>query len=284
VIVGYGDPALLEHCLDGLGGEFAVTVVDNSSSDEMRAICELYKVRYLDPGENIGFAAAVNRALARADIGGRDFLLLNPDAVVTPAAVRELQVALHAEPRLACVAPGQRRTSDDPAAMVAWPFPTPAGAWVSALGLSGLMRREDFLIGSVLLIKGPALADVGLFDERYFLYAEETDWQRRATRLGWRTRYCPEIGAFHLGHATEPDLLRTELRSLSGLERYIRKWHGSFGWMVFRAGVVFGCVLRILLAQGDRRRAARRRLSILLRGPNRTALRSGAVPPWSGGG
>ena len=47
-----------------------------------------------------------------------------------------------------------------------------------------------YVIASVLLVRGEALVDVGGFDEGFFLYAEEADWERRATRRGWTVSYC----------------------------------------------------------------------------------------------
>src|SRR5204862_1233721 len=98
----------------------AVTVVDNSSSSEVRAVCDRLGVDYLDPGRNGGFAAGVNHALRHAVGPGADVLLLNPDAVISADAVAELHRTLLADPALASAAPAQV----DPAGMpsrVGWP-------------------------------------------------------------------------------------------------------------------------------------------------------------------
>ena len=67
-----------------------------------------------------------------------------------------------------------------------WPFPSPLRAWLDNLGPGPDPARAAFVIGSILLIRAQALAEVGGFDERFFLYAEETDWQHRATQAGWQ--------------------------------------------------------------------------------------------------
>ncbi|MGH9105822.1 MAG: glycosyltransferase, partial [Acidimicrobiales bacterium] len=195
VIVAYGKPELLARALAGLGRGYGglglpVTVVDNSSRPEVEKLAFAHGAKYMRPGGNVGFAAAVNLAIGDGHVGdrhvgpGRDVLLLNPDAEVDPGTVRALQRRLHAESRLACVAPAQV----DAAGVeqrVAWPWPTPARYWLQALGLGRLLRRQEFLVGSVLMLNGEALREVGAFDEAFFLYGEETDWQRRARGAGW---------------------------------------------------------------------------------------------------
>ena len=131
----------------------------------------------------------------------------------------------------------------------------------------------------MLLLRGDALLEVGGFDERYFLYAEETDWQRRATRLGWRTTVREGIWATHVGAATDGDAYRRELRFHSGAERYIRKHHGSLGWAGYRAATFAGASVRAVVLTGERRRGAARRAWIYACGPLRLARGAGVVPP-----
>ncbi len=123
-----------------------------------------------------------------------------------------------------------------------------------------------------------ALADVGLFDERFFLYGEDEDWQRRAVDRGWRVRLCPEVTAVHGSGGTESDPARLQLRLHASLERYVRKWFGGGGWALFRAGTLFGLALRALSRRGPRGRSARRLARLYVAGPDRMARRAGAVP------
>ena len=279
VVVAYGVPALLADCLAALGAQYRVIVVDNSSSADVRAVVSEAGASYIDAGRNLGFAAGVNRALDELDLSGTDVLLLNPDSTIDPASVEGLRSCLADDPRLACVAPEQRQRGSTTEQRVAWPFPTPAGAWIEALGFGRLRRRTDFAIGSVLLLRGDALVEVGGFDERYFLYAEETDWQRRASRLGWRTTVCDGIWATHVGAATDGDAYRRELRFHTGAERYIRKHHGILGWTSYRFATFAGASARAVVLKGERRRGAARRAWIYAYGPARLARNAGAVPP-----
>ncbi|WP_260439501.1 glycosyltransferase [Humibacillus xanthopallidus] len=266
VVVAYGQPALLARALAPLDG-LSVTVVDNSSSPEVRAVVERTRARYVDPGRNGGFAAGVNEGLRRADPRA-DVLLVNPDAVIDRPAIETLRAALAADGTLATVGPAQFDATGRPS-RVAWPFPTPLGTWVDAAGL-GRLRRSSYVIGSVLLLRQEALEQVGPFDdERFFLYSEETDWAYRATRLGWRHRVVDEVNVEHEGAATSTDESRREGHFLAAHEIYLRKHYGALGWQVSRAGNVAGSVVRAALLRGDGRRAARERALLYLRGPAR---------------
>ncbi|MGN7248238.1 glycosyltransferase [Janibacter anophelis] len=271
IVVAYHRPDLLRRSLTPVAG-LPVTVVDNSSDPAVREVCRELGVRYLDPGLNGGFAAGVNHGLADRLRPGADVLLLNPDAVIHPDGVRRLHTALRARPDLAAVGP---RQVDDAghAGRVAWPFPTPWGAVVEALGLGRLRRREDYVIGSVLLLRAEALAQVGGLDESFFLYAEETDWARRAADLGWRHALVPEVTATHVGAATSSDTSRRDTHFHASQERYHRKHFGTLGWQVVRGAVIAGAAARSLVLRGDRADAARDRLRRYVRGPLRTEAR-----------
>jgi GT2 family glycosyltransferase len=265
-MVAYGAPELVRRALAPLIGKYPLTVVDNSGLGEIAEITRLAGGVYHDPGRNGGFAAGVNYALSHRQFPDADVLLLNPDAVVGPEDIELLHRELHRQYKIASVGPVQTDEAGTPA-RVGWPFPSPVGTWVEAIGLGRLRRAEDFVIGSVLLLNSSALAEVGGFDERFFLYAEETDWARRAARLGWRHLVVQEAQAIHLGGATSPDPVRRETHFHASQERYHRKHFGGLGWLVTRAGVALGAAVRSVAASKVQRAVARRRLLLYLRGP-----------------
>ncbi|HEU4331646.1 MAG TPA: glycosyltransferase, partial [Lapillicoccus sp.] len=214
VVVAYGAPDLLRRTLGPLSPRPGTTdrpvlVVDNSSSPRIRDLCRELAATYVDAGHNGGFGSGVNLALGYLD-DEEDVLLLNPDAVVGRDEIARLAAALQADPGLASVAPALVDDQGDPM-RVAWPFPTPAGAWLEAAGLGRFRdRRPAYVVGTVLLLRAAALRQVGGFDERFFLYAEETDWARRAAQLGWRHALVPSVTARHAGAGTSSDPTRRE--------------------------------------------------------------------------
>ncbi len=268
VVVAFGAPDLLASCLARLDRRFPVVVVDNSSDASVRAVVEKNGATYIDPGSNLGFAAGVNLGLARRQ-GTDDVLLLNPDATIDPDDVLRLHEQLHHSADVACVAPIQVDQAGEQA-RVGWPFPTPVGAWIEALGLGVLRTRIDFLIGSVLLVRQAALAQVGAFDTEFFLYAEETDWQRRASELGWRVELCRDAVAVHVGGGTGGDRSKRETHFHASLERYVRKHHGAIGWWIFRCGAMAGALVRALVLRGDRGHESAARFRLYLNGPIRS--------------
>jgi GT2 family glycosyltransferase len=274
VVVAYHAADALSRCLAALDGSTEVTVVDNSSSGDVRAVAERHGAAYIDPGTNLGFAAGVNVALAKLTAGEPcDVLLLNPDAVLGPDEVQRLSSFLHGEgnARVAAVSPALIDEHGHEQRVV-WPYPTPARAWAEAAGLWHLPAQRTFVIGSVLLLRWEALQDVGNFDERFFLYAEETDWQRRAAQRDWTAALCSTVTATHTGAGTSPDERRREALFHAAHETYLRKWHGPAGWLVYRSAVLAGSAARALVFKGERRAEATRRARIYVHGPRRSAF------------
>lgn len=264
VVVAYGAPDMLRCALTPLVNE-TVHVVDNSSDRGVRAVCQDLGLSYVDPGRNGGFAAGVNAGLRWRRWANSDVLLLNPDAVIEPAALRQLQRALRAQDDVASVSPRLVDTAGE-VTRVSWPYPSPRRAWRDAVGLGGLLADGDFVVGSALLLRSEAIDDVGGFDESFFLYAEETDWAYRATRRGWRHRVVTDVTAVHAGAGTSTDPQRREIHFHAGQERFYRKHYGALGWGMARAAALSGALARSLLP-GLRGASARGRVRIYLRGP-----------------
>jgi GT2 family glycosyltransferase len=273
IVVAYHQPEALKTCLSTVADGLPVTVIDNSSSPAIRAVADVLRVDYIDPGANVGFGAGVNVALRRVLSGEpADVLLLNPDAVIAAADVHRLARILH-EPENDCVgalSPGLTGP-DQSAQRVIWPFPTPGRAWAEALGLSRFTQSSGFAVGAVLLLRWEALQDVGLFDEQFFLYAEETDWQRRALDQGWVAQAVDGVVAVHAGGGSSTDEGHRLALFHSGGETYQRKWHGRLGWQSYRIAVLVGCLPRMMHPRQSTRRAATLRWGLYRQGPRRAA-------------
>lgn len=281
VVVAYGPAEPLAEAIRPLTG-FSITIVDNSSSPETRAVAERSGAHYIDPGANLGFAAGVNTgldSLAARGLDATDVLLLNPDATVSAEAIAALQAGLHQDPRLACVGPVQTHPDTGGPERVSWPFPSPGAAWLEALGLGRLNSTAGFVIGSVLLLRAAAVADVGRLDERFFLYAEETDWQRRAVARGWTTGIVDTATATHVGAGTGGDSTVRMQMFNSSLLAYMDKHFGRSGELRYRAAVVTGALIRSVLAQGETRTTARWRLGFYTKAP--WAGGAGKQPVWT---
>jgi GT2 family glycosyltransferase len=258
VVVAYGSTDLLTRALAALDAETPVVVVDNGLSDEVQALCEERGCRYIRPDDNVGFASGVNLGLDEAP-PGHDVLLLNPDAVIASSAIGQLQARMRETPRCAAVAP-QLVRPDGSIERSSWPVQTPGSAWLGAVGLADRFSRHSFLTGAVLLLRGEAIADVGQFDERFFLYAEEADWQRRAQSRGWTIAVVDDVAALHEGGGTSSDPELRERLFYSSAELLVRKWHGRAGWVVFRFGSLVAAARRAALSRDKEVRAAHRRV------------------------
>lgn len=276
VVVAYGSSDLLDGALHSLDGRLSVTIVDNSSSPATRKVADRHHAHYLDPGRNLGFGAGVNvalRWLADNGLSSRDVLLLNPDARISAEHVAVMHELLHSRPRIAAVGATQADPSNGQSTRVWWPFPHPVRAWLEALGLGKLNRAHGFAIGSVLLLRSEAVAHVGYFDERFFLYAEETDWQKRAVDSDWSIAVAP-VDATHIGGATSNDGSLRERHFHASGELYQRKHYGALGWQIYRGGVIAGSLVRSLVLPHGRRQSAAARLRLYLRGPARAVQTS----------
>jgi GT2 family glycosyltransferase len=253
VIVAYHNTRDLEACLASLDEDEEVIVVDNGAENEVKELVERRGQKYTTPGNNVGFAAAVNLALMQRD--GRDVLLLNPDARVTSADVSELHSELRSDPSIAVVAPRLRGT-DGRSQRVVWPMPSPREAWIDALKLRRLLEpRRVFLAGAVLFLRDEAIVDVGLFDERFFLYAEEADWQLRALKRGWRVHLDDAVTAEHSGAASSEIGNVREARFHRSASLFALKWYGRWGWTAMRCAAAAGSLFRLIatVGQPDRR-------------------------------
>ena len=267
VVVAYGHPSALAR---GPGPARRHCPSPSSTTrprPQVRQVCADLGVRYLDAGRNGGFGGGVNLALATGWTPRADVLLVNPDAVRRRATT--------SPPCTARCSPTRRWRRVGPAQVddtgSADPGRLALPVAVAHVGRGRRSRprrrdRADFAIGSVLLLRSEALDHVGGFDERFFLYAEETDWAYRAARLGWRHAVVPSVTAIHVGAGDEhrPGPARGPLPRLAGAlpAQALRR----AGWQVARAGQLAGSAARSVLP-GGRGVAARDRLRRYLRGP-----------------
>lgn len=279
VIVNYNTRDLLAACLrslfdGGLEGVAAprVIVVDNASTDGSAAHVRqaFAAVEVIESGGNVGYAAANNRALVAAGFGpGRDVaplphvLLLNPDTIVPRGAVAALLACLEAEPDLGVVGPKLLLADGTLDRACRRGFPTPA---VSFYRFSGLARAfphsprfgrynmtfldddapadVDSVVGACMLVRGAAVAQVGLLDERFWMYGEDLDWALRIRRAGWRVGYRPQVIVHHVKRAASRHSPRARREFTRAMWLFYRKhYDGTARWWV-RGAVRAGLALR----------------------------------------
>jgi len=246
VIVNWNTEELLRDCLQtvfaGLGPlEAEVLVVDNASSDGSVAMVkgEFPGVRLIETTRNLGFAAGNNVALRLAK--GRHVMLLNTDTLVHGDVLPEAVAWLDAHPEVGVMGP-RVLNADGTVQPSCSAFPSLKFLAMQTFGLTRIARldgyrmtgwdraserRVDVISGAAMVVRRAAMEEVGLLDEAFFFYGEETDWCHRFRRAGWELVFVPirEITHFGNGSAVRLDHRRDVLMT-EGTTRLHRK-HGG---------------------------------------------------------
>jgi GT2 family glycosyltransferase len=216
------------------------------------------RARLIELDENAGYARANNIGIAAAT--GRNVLLLNSDCFLGRGALAELLAGLERHPEAAGVGP-RLLNPDGTLQRSAWPFPRPGRLLLEALLLHrplarlGLLedlrtwkhdeeRAVDFLIGACLLVRRDALAEIGGFDEGFWLYGEEADLCARLARRGRRIVLVPDARAVHVGGASSRGSTTRLRHFYRGQKNFLRKHGGPGAWPVARVALLVGSAAR----------------------------------------
>jgi hypothetical protein len=272
---------LLLACLESLQGSGAeVVVLDNASEDgSAAAVRERFPdVRVIEQWHRAGFGANHNTVIRATT--GRYVFVLNEDTTSEDWGFDRMVAHLDANPTVAALAPRLVYPDGRPQSS-AWRFPSPAAAGLGllTLGRAGIVqsggsetRDVDWAMAAALLIRREALDEVGVFDEGFFIYSEETDLSRRLRDAGWRTQYFPSVTVVHHESQFSAGIPERRINEMwRGRHRYWSKHHSAAGARVAAGftGAQYG--LRALLRRGDSDFAARMRLhardAIGVRGP-----------------
>ncbi len=245
----------LTEALDGL--DAAITVVENHSGDHSEATLRRgigalrggAPVRLLCSDRNLGFGGgnnlAIRAALAEPELP--DVIhLINPDAVPEPDALHNMLAFLESHPRVGVAGSA---VIDGTGALhsSAFRFPSPLGElegrfrlgpvsrllepWRVPLTPGGVARPVDWVSGSSCALTREMLERIGLFDEGFFLYFEETDLCRRARAAGYEVWTVPESLVHHTGAVATGLNEHTSRRPpywFASRRRYFRKHHGRW--------------------------------------------------------
>ena len=281
VIVNYRIPMLTIDCLRSLVSEVQslsgthVAVVDNDSGD--RSVEQIGTaietegwggwVSLIPSGRNGGYAFGNNVAIRPALESPNPppyFLLLNPDTQVRPGAIKALVDFMEKYPDVG-IAGSSFEEADGTPWPIAFRFPTVLSEldhglrlgvvtkllsnWIVARTMTDEEAQVDWLPGASMLIRRQVFESVGLMDEGYFLYYEETDFCLQARRAGWPCWYVPQSRVMHIaGQSTGVTDRKTSPKRLpqylfDSRRRYFVKNHGLLYAALADAVLIFSFAL-----------------------------------------
>ena len=286
VVVTFNSMPWLERCLESVRG-YETIVVDHGSTD---GTLELVRDRFpevrLIEQENRGMGGGNNTGMRAAH--GRYAFLLNADAWVQGDGLERLVAFADANPDVAVVGPRllnpdgslQRSVRGDP---TTWRLATeylflrklaPRTRAFNAFYGAGFdhesVREVESLYGAALLVRTEAADVVGLFDEDFFMFSEETDWLYRFRQAGWKVVFTPAADVVHVGGASHGGRLYVE--NLRGILRFLDKNRGRREAERARRLLLFSLRLRGLLFRGERGSAYREGAAFLASGDVRSLL------------
>jgi GT2 family glycosyltransferase len=264
VIVNWNTKDLLLQCLASLyetirGISFEVWLVDNASTDGSvgAAQKQFPAIHVIQNPRNLGFAAANNQALRQ--IRGRYALLLNTDATLTEDAAQELFGFMENSPE-AAMGCGQLLNLDGTRQNSIANFPSLPLLLTNESLLRILFPRAypsklrqyhspievESCIGACLMVRKTAMDGVGLLDERFFFFFEETDWAYRMRQAGWKVFFVPNARIYHAQGQSVGQEARGRQLFYRSRYLYFKKWFPkSYPLMV--AAVVLRLVVSTLL-------------------------------------
>ncbi len=293
VVVTYNALPWLERCLESVHGHETIVVDHGSTDGTLELVRERFPNARLIQQENRGLGGGSNAGMRASSADY--FLLLNSDAWALGDAVERLAAFAEERPDAAVIGPRLLNTDGSLQRSVRG-FPTlwrltteyfflrklaPGSRTLNAFYGSRFthdeVREAEFLMGACLLVRRLAADTVGLFDEDFFMFSEETDWCYRFRAAGWKVLFYPGAEFVHVGGATTAQnwgpMYREQLR---GHLRFLAKHEGLREAERARRLLLASMRLRSVVFRGERRRTAAEAARWLSRSKTRDLLSSEA--------
>jgi len=260
VLVNWNTRELLYNCINSIyrgtsNSNFEIIVVDNASSDNSVDMLKLEfgDVKVIANTENRGFAAANNQGMLASK--GRYILLLNSDTIVLDNAIDKAVAFADAHKQAAVVGP-RVLNPDNTLQLTCFMFPSILNMLLSASYLYKLfpksrffgrermtwwsrddVREVDVVTGCFMLVRREAIEAVGMMDERFFMYGEETDWCYRFKQAGWKVMFTPMSTIIHLGgqssrKAKTEMMIRLRLSILQFIDKHYSRLKHKTAWLL----------------------------------------------------
>ena len=279
VILNYNTRALLHDCLASLndqeGVDFITCVVDNASTDDSAALVreEFPEVDLIPSKTNDGYPAGNNlglRAHGFPSMGeARYAMLLNPDTVVPPGALRAMVDYADQHTDIGILGPKLVLPDGTLDKACRRGFPTPAVSLYQLTGLSKVFAKSprfgrynmtfldenspadvDAVVGACMMLRRELISAIGLLDERFFMYGEDIDWCLRAKQCRvsgqtnpYRVFYLPSVTIHHVKRAASRHSSRAKYEFTRAMwlfySKHYRATSNSFVDWCVRTGLSF---------------------------------------------
>ena len=251
---------------------YQVCVVDNNSRDESCSLVksEFPQVRLVASEVNGGYPYANNLGLCALGFGPsgasalgasapaaaeslpRYALLLNPDTVLPPTALSDMVAFLDARPEVAVAGPRLVRQDGSLDLACRRSFPSTEVSFYRLIGLSRLFPKSprfgrynmtfldpsltaevDSVVGAFMMVRREAILQVGLLDERFFMYGEDLDWALRMKRAGWKVYYNAAVTVLHYKEAASRHSRKARYEFYRAMYLFYRKHYAAQtpGWL-----------------------------------------------------
>ena len=256
VIVSYNVKYYLEQCLMSLekateGIDSEVFVVDNHSKDgSAEWITDRFpRVNIIQNNDNLGFARANNQAIKQAK--GDYVLLLNPDTVVGEHVIHDAINFMDAHPKAGLAGVRMLREDGLDAMESRRGLPDPLTAFYKFVGLSNRYphskrfaryymswlpwdepARMEVASGAFSLLRRQTLDEIGLLDERFFMYGEDIDLSFRVHKAAWECWYLPFKILHYKGESTQKSSYRYVHVFYEAMLIFFRKHYASMSLLL----------------------------------------------------
>ncbi len=271
VIVSWNARDFLLQCLKSIleresRKALEVIVVDNGSTDgSYESVKEAFReVILIQNNENLGFARANNIGILKST--GRYVCLMNSDIQVLGDCLDRMVEYMDENQPVGMLGP-RILWGDMKLQSTCRRFPGLWNNFCSAAGLSRLFRKSrvfagehmlyfphdriqkvDALVGCFMMVRRRALEEVGLLDERFFIYGEDIDWCKRFWKSGWEVVFYPRAESIHYGRKSSSNApLRFALEQEKAVLQYWKKHHGLFRQQAIKAILIGNHLARIFL-------------------------------------
>jgi len=237
-----------------------VIVVDNSSRDgSAEEVKRLFpSIELIVNEQNFGFAKATNQGIKHSS--GRYLLLLNPDTEVKEGSIGRLVDFMKNHPEVG-VTGAQLLNEDGSRQNSIANFPSLATEILNKSLLRRLFPQRypgkerdysdpievDSVIGACMLVRRKAMEEVGILDEDYFLFFEETDWCYRMKNAGWKVYHVPQAKIVHFqGRGAESRKKEAKVEYYASRYQFFNKNRGRLQWVLLLIGLMAKLKIELL--------------------------------------